>query len=249
MKKRLVSLAVAAAVAVGASTLATAPAGAATPRPAGADAVHVRPNVDPATVIAIIQAAYSAYKTFIQGGQSGQAATSQIIAAINSAKTEIINHIDAVATAQAKACAQEAVVDFPSFDALTPDNQQNFALNVTSCVTLIDSLLSTVVDKAAVDQLGFSADSIGPIALIVRSRTGLSNTTFVPVLIDANQQAVTQLAPVCHSVIQEGRPMSVCVSYNGDSGGPDPLALAQREAGQNTDWAMARSVLPTLTSL
>jgi hypothetical protein len=219
---------------------------AAGPRPARSASATA---IDPGTIITIIKGAYSIYKSFSQGGQSGQAATAQIIAAINSARTDIINHIDAIATAQAKACALAAVVDFPNFEALTPDNRQLFALNATSCVTLIDSLLSTVSDKAAIDQLGFALNSIGPIALIVRSRTNLTNTGLVPVLVHANQRVKSVLAPVCRKIPEGNIIEFMCFSYNGDRGGPDTAEAAQAEAGRRTSWSVAQAVLPTLTSL
>ena len=233
MKRRLsratVAMALVASVAFGA-----APARAATP----------------AQVIAAIQAAYGAYKSFVQSNLSTQEATTQILNAINSAKIEIISHIDAVATAQARACAQEAVIDFADFDTLTPDNKQAFALSTTGCVTLIDSLLSAVTDKAAADQLGFAIDSIGPIALIVRSRTGLSNTGLVPVLVHANQTIVTVLTPTCTPRIIEGRTQWTCRVYGDHVDGPEPsLTLAQRLAAARTSRPLAQAVLPTLTSV
>jgi hypothetical protein len=242
-------LSLAAAIAIGAAVLGACPAHAAPAQPA-TPAGAVRTTLDPGTIITIIKGAYDIYKSFTQGGQSAQAATTQIIAAINSAKIDIINHIDAIAAAQARACAAEAVIDFADFEALTPDNKQNFALNATSCITLIDSLLTAVSDKAAVDQLGFALDSVGPIALIVRSRTGLTNTGLVPVLVHANQQTQNVLVPTCRPVVIERRTEWVCSSYNGDQAGPDvPLSFVQSIAGQRTSWAVARAVLPTLITL
>jgi hypothetical protein len=178
--------------------------------------------VTPGEVIAAIQAAYGAYKSFTQSNLSVQEATTQILAAINTAKIEIISHIDAIATAQARACAEEAVIDFADFDALTPDNKQAFALSTTGCVTLIDSLLTAVTDKAAADQLGFAIDSIGPIALIVRSRTGLSNTALVPALVHANQTIVTVLTPTCTSRVIEAAPSGPAVCTSATSPVPSP---------------------------
>lgn len=247
MKTRMLSLV--AAIVTGAALLGAGPAQAAPAEPA-APAGAARTTVDPGTLVMIIKGAYDVYKAFTQGGQSGQAATAQIIAAINSARTDIINHIDAIAAAQARACAQAAVINFADFEALTPDNKQNFALNATSCVTLIDSLLAAVSDKAAADQLGFALDSVGPIALIVRSRTGLTNPGLVTVLVHANQRVQSVLAPSCHPVIIERFTEWACSSYNGDHAGPDiPFSSVQAAAGRRTSWAVARAVLPTLTAL
>jgi len=234
-------LGVVATLAIGATALGGSPAVAATTRPA---------RVDPATVVAVLKGAYDIYKSFIGGGSSGAAATAQIIAAINSARTDIINHIDAVATAQAKACAQDAVIEFADFEALTPDNKQGFAINATQCVTLIDSLTTAVSDKAAVDQLGFALNSVGPIALTARARTGLSNPGLVTTLRHANTQVQGVLVPTCHTVTIERHTEWVCNSYNGDQFGPDvPLVVVQAKAGQRTSWAVAVAVLPTLNTL
>jgi hypothetical protein len=206
--------------------------------------------VTPAAVIAAIQAAYSLYKAVVANGLSVQDATKQILAAINGAKVEIISHIDAVATAQARACAEEVVIDFADFDVLSTDNKQAFALSATSCVTLIDSLLSVVTDKAAADQLGFAIDAIGPITLIVRSRTGLSNTGLIPSLVRPNQRVITVVTPVCNSRFIEGRTQWWCTAYNGDTSGVEPsLSLAQREASVRTSRPLAQAVLPTLNTL
>jgi hypothetical protein len=250
VKKRVIGLVVAVLVAASLG-LGAAPASAQTagPRPASSDTV-VRPAVDPGTIITIIKGAYDIYKAFTSGGSSGQAATNQILAAINSARTDIINHIDAIATAQARACAQEVVIDFDSFEALTTDNKQAFALGATSCLTLINSLQSAVTDKPSLDQLGFTLDFVGPIVLIVRARTGLSNTGITPTLLQGNQQTLSVMAPSCHGFVQEGHTQWICTAYNGDVGGAEPsLSLAQREAGARTSWAMARAVLPTIQAL
>ncbi|WP_432842033.1 hypothetical protein [Dactylosporangium sp. CA-092794] len=247
MKKRMLGLLVAAVVAAPIA-LGASPALAAEPRktaqPAGAQPADI------GTIITVISTAISAYKAFTSSTSSGSVATAQIIAAINSAKAEIISHIDAVATAQARACAEEAVIDFADFEALTPDNKQSFALNVTSCVTLIDSLLTVVVDKGALDQLGYSQDEIAPVALMARARTGLTNTNLAAVLVHSNQTIISVLAPSCSSHVIEGRPQYTCIAYNGTTGGPEPsLSLAQNEAGANISWRMARNLLPTFQTL
>jgi hypothetical protein len=240
----VVALAVIGTVAFGAG-----PANAAPAKPTASTSA-VRPAVTVAAVIAIVKGAYDLYKSFLAGGLSVQDATNQIIAAINSAKTEIINHIDAIATASARACAQEIVIDFDSFNVLSPDNQQLFARDATSCLTLINSLQSAVTDKPSLDQLGWTLDFVGPIALIVRSRTGLGNTAITPILVSGNRTTIAVMAPSCHSFIQEGRSMWNCTAYNGDTSGAEPsFNLAQREAGANISWAMAQSVLPTVASL
>ncbi len=206
--------------------------------------------VDPATIAALIQAAYSAYKSFASGAQSAQVATQQILAAIKQATDVIVSHIDAIATASVRSCAQSAVLDFPNFDVLTLDNQQAFALNATSCVTLADSLLGTVTDKGAIDQLGFALNAVGPIALITRGRVGLNNTGLMPILNSANQVVLNQLTPTCFIFHEPGAPNLIqCDAYNGDSD-QEPAGqkmLAMKTAAANTSWPIAQIVLPLLT--
>jgi hypothetical protein len=207
--------------------------------------------VDPATIALVIQTAYSAYKSFAGGAQSAQVATQQILAAIQQARDAIISHIDAVATASVRSCALSAVIDFPNFDVLTLDNQQAFALNATSCVTLADSLLGTVTDKGAIDQLGFALNAVGPIALITRGRVGLNNTALMPVLNRSNQVAFNQLTPTCQVIHEVGNPVHeiLCTAYNGDSDQETVgmKALAMAEAAANTSWPVAKVALPLLT--
>lgn len=247
LKKRMLSLVIAAVVA-GPVALGVAPAQAATSHQIEQQATPRSSDIG--TFITAISTALSDYQQFLVGEATTIAATKAIIQVILNAEATIISHIDAIATAQAQACAEAAVVNFQDFQTLTLDNQQAFALDVTNCVTLIDSLLTAVADPGAVDQLGFALNSIGPIALITRASTGLADTGLITVLVHSNQTTLTRLAPACSSRIIEGRTQWTCHAYNGDQGGPEPsFALAQREAAANTSWALSNAVLPTLNSL
>ncbi|TYK50874.1 hypothetical protein [Actinomadura decatromicini] len=244
MLRKLIGVGVALAVAV---TATAGPAGAATFKEANS---KVQPSVDPATVAAAIKAAYDAYKTFAGGGSSA-AATAQIIAAIQSAQRDIINHIDAVAAADARACAHSAVINFPDFDNLTTDNKQNFALNATSCITQINSLMSAVTSGAALDQLGFSVNAVGPIALMARSKAGLHNDTLIPVLRESNQKIRTSLTPRCSQLYDADshKKLWFCTAYNGNRGDSIIQARAQEDAMVNTSWEVAQTTLTQLTGL
>jgi hypothetical protein len=202
------------------------------------------------TIITVVKAAYSAYQMFAGGDLSVRQATMQILNAIYSAKTEIMGRIDAVAAAQARACAQDAVLDFENFDAYSRDSQEAFAMAARSCVNLIDSLLATGPDKAAADQLGFALQAVGPIMLIVRSRVGVSNASMVPVLVRSTQAVITQLTPTCSSRLIEGRTQWTCSVYGDHRDGPEPSrALAQRLAAARTSRPVAQAVLPQLSDL
>jgi hypothetical protein len=203
-------------------------------------------------IIAVVQQAYSLYRSLTQHSISMQEATSQMLAAINSARTEIIAHVDAVAAAEVRACAQSAIIDFADFEAFTPDNQQALARDATSCVTLAQSLLSVVSDKAAVNELGFAMDSVGPIALVARTRSGLSNGSLLSLLTTGNQALTTRLYPSCRQhyearVFDHWR----CVAFNGDSRiglNPDDPTDAADGATSNTSRKVAQVVLPLLVA-
>lgn len=247
VKRRLITGIVALTLAI-TTTMGMTP-----PRATASSATNptAHPHVDVATIAAAVKIAYEAYQAATSGGTSLKAAVSQILAAIQSAQTAIINHIDAIAVANARACAQNAVVDFPNFEVLTPDNQQAFAVAATACVDLINSLVATVTDRSAQDQLGFSVNAVGPIALITRSRAGLSNTSFVPVLRSTNQQISTDLAPSCSFIFDpdfQGK-VWACVAYNGNFQEDPNRQKAQNLAATDTSWLVANNVLTQLAGL
>lgn len=217
-------------------------------------AAAVRPNVDPATVVAVIKQIYSLYQQFIAGGSSGltlQQAVSEIEAQIQSSQTAIINEIDQVAAANVRACAESAVINFADLNAFTPDTLQIFALNATDCVTQANSLLSAVTDKAAIDEVGFAMNSVGPLALMARIKAGLTTPALKAVLVSGENTLISALLPSCtkQNVGDPGHPFYDwdCIAYNGTEAEGKPLAAAQNAATANTSRAVAQAALPTLS--
>jgi hypothetical protein len=244
MRARLIrGIAVAAAAAI-IGVVVAAPARAA---PAQAAPPATTAVVPIGQIITVVQQAYSLYRSFTQHSISVQEATSQILAAIDSARTQIMAHVDAIAAAQARACARSTLIDFTDFDAFTPDNQQAFARDATGCLLLADSLLRTVTDKAAINELGLAFDAVGPIALVARARTGLSNGALLPVLVDTNRALTTLLYPRC-TPHYEGRLFDewYCVAFNGDDATNYYRANAADWATRNTSRYLAQAVLPLL---
>ncbi|HKS99886.1 MAG TPA: hypothetical protein VJT31_10180 [Rugosimonospora sp.] len=242
MKRRLLRAGTAAALAIGIVLPGTA-------QPAQADV---------GSVIGIIKEIYSLYQQFAKGGSSGptlQQAIQQIEAAIQSAQNAIISQIDRVAAAGVQACATSAVINFADINALTPDNLQAFALDTTSCVTQANSLISAVTDKAATDMLGFALNTVGPLALMARTKAGLSTPDLKTVLVGGNNTLVTALLPDCQHVDESGGEPGVphfflweCTAYNGDMGAAKARAASENAATQNTSRAVAQAVLPGLQS-
>ncbi|MFV2099275.1 hypothetical protein ACFHW1_28025 [Micromonospora sp. LOL_014] len=110
-------------------------------------------------IIGAAKAAYELYKEY-KDGDSLEEATTKIIKTINDAKTEILSQVDRLATAQAKSCARSAIIDFNDIKTFNQTTVQAYARDTTACVTLIDSLLEVVTDKASADQLGFTLNTV-----------------------------------------------------------------------------------------
>ena len=183
------------------------------------------------TVVGVIEAVYSLYQKFFSGGSGLEQAVAQINAQIQSAKTAIIDEMDLIAAANVKACAESAVINFADIDALTPDNLQAFALDTTSCVTLANSLLGAVTDKAAIDEIGFAMNTVGPLALMARAKAGPTTPALKAVLVAGDNTLIASLnTDNCTSEVVNlpsggtGR-LWDCIAYNGDEG--SGLALAQ----------------------
>jgi hypothetical protein len=224
-------------------------------------------QADAGTVIAVVKQIYSLYQQFAGGGSGGPTlaqAIQQITAAIQSAQTAIISQINLVATANVRACATSAVINFADINALTPDNLQNFALQTTDCVTLAKSLIDVVTaDKAATDQLGFAMNTVGPLALMARTKAGLTTPALKTVLIAGENTLITALLPPCRREDASGGEPGVphvfewiCTAYNGDEGdvlirpinAATARATSENQATRNTSRAVAQAVLPQLNS-
>jgi hypothetical protein len=226
--------------------------------------------VTPGEVVGAAKAAYQVYQMF-NGGQLTLAdAKAQIVSAINAARTQIVAHIDAIATAEVQACAMSAVINVADIQAMSPDTLQVFALNTTDCVAHANTLLNVTTDKAAIDQLGFALNTVGPIALVARATAGLTTPATKSTLITANNTLITRLAPSCTATplwgdSAPGEPVEVmlrCIAYNGHEGYDSAVAFIRRgrplppfnytyattEAMAGTSYEVAKAVLPVLNA-
>jgi hypothetical protein len=238
MKSRLIRIGTAALMAVGVTVPLTA-------LPAQADV---------ATVIAVVKVIYSVYQQFTSGGgPTLEQAIQQITGEIKSSQDAIVSQIDLVATAGVQACASSAVINFADIDALSPDSLQAFALDATSCVTQADSLIDVVTDKAATDNLGFAMNVVGPLALMARTKAGLTTPSLKSVLVAGDNTVISKLIPDCELIdLNGGEPGAPhiyrydCVAYNGNEARAKLEADAQDKATSNTSRAVAQAALPLL---
>ncbi|MGW5050410.1 hypothetical protein [Actinokineospora sp. NPDC004072] len=247
MRRRLRNGVVAAMVAVAVATTGTVQAPA-------AQAEGVRAQIDIGAIIGAAKGLVDLWKSFQGGGLSIEAATRQILAAIEAAKTDIIAHMDRLAAAEARACATRHVIELADIERFSPDTLQAWAQNATACVTQIDALLGVVTDKASIDGLGMALDVVGPIALIARSRAGFSTSGLLAVLVSGNNKVISAIMPQCYFVSGFNPPYitrSVCVAYNGDRAEvlnqyyDDNLRL---QAMRNTSWVVAKYAAPRFSS-
>jgi hypothetical protein len=225
--------------------------------------------VDIGTITAVInagRAAYGLWKDFTGGGKDLEEATALIIAEIDKAEAAILSHIDLIAAAEARACSRHAVVELADIDTFDQTTMRSWAQQVTACVTLIDSLASTVGDQAAIDQLGFALNSVGPIALVARARAGFTTTALTAVLIAGNTTIASRIDPPCPMTTTKigwtrTRFTWTCTAHNGDSSSvslekhvtegrtppPTPDLLPHKtHAARNTSEPLALSVIPFL---
>jgi hypothetical protein len=221
-------------------------------------------------IIDLANGAVTLVKSVLGGllaGDQLHSAVQQIVAAVEAAKTEIISHIDAIATAEVQACARHHVIEFADIDRFTPDVLQGWAQDATGCATLADSTLRVVVDKAAADNLGFALNVIGPIALAARAEAGFRTFGLMTTLRGGNETIVVKLAPACRLTITPTPVIGLtvhnytCQEYNGDTAAASALyhgatpvnkpineSQVQAEAAQHTTRAVATAVLPALSS-
>jgi hypothetical protein len=225
--------------------------------------------VDPGTVIAAVKFAYEAYKQLSGGGLTLDQATQKIIDAVNGAKTEIITHIDEIAVAQVRSCARSAVIDLADIRAMSQDTLQAFARDTTACATLAEAQANAVQAKSAVDQLGYAINTVGPIALLARTRAGFSATLLRSTLVNANNTVIAKLTTSCHASPLWGdsppggnvEVMLECTVYPGHSGAdwiivpglrrnrPLPTfdyTIPRAEAQRTTSYPLAQAALASL---
>jgi hypothetical protein len=217
----------------------------------------------------IANKAVTLVKNILGGGVSDadlKNAVAQIVAAVNTAKTQIMSHIDAITAAEVSACARHHVIEFADIDRFSTDTLQSWAQAATGCATLAQSMVGTVTDKAAADNIGLALNVVGPIALAARARAGFSTLGLIDTLRTGNLTILTAVAPACTwtsvatPVIGVFLRTYTCTAYNGEQASASGLynrlgqpvgipineAQIQAQATSHTGRALAVAVLPIL---
>jgi hypothetical protein len=225
--------------------------------------------VVPWAQIAVAVASY-----LFSGGGSGdlQRAKQEIIAAINASRQDILNHIDAIAAADVRACNQAATTLVAQIDLMDPFTLAGFVLDAVNCSALSSAYFDAVQSPAAADNIGNLMGSIYSIAMVGFAKLGFPTVDLLDDLIASYESVVVRLVPTCHeSAIREyddrGRLFYMeiqytCTAYNGDVGYDDEIyyrgklvgdrlnrAAVANQATRNTSRAVAQNALPTLKAL
>jgi hypothetical protein len=114
------------------------------------------------------------------------------------------------------------------------------------------ALLGALTDKAAIDEVGFAMNTVGPLALMARLKAGLTTPALKAVLVAGENSLISLLLPTCTRT-NEGDPGHpffswVCDAYNGAEGDVPNTLLSENEAMANTSWVIAQTELPVLST-
>ncbi|QOC92648.1 hypothetical protein [Micromonospora craniellae] len=205
------------------------------------------------------------------GGGGLEQAKREIIAAVESSKQEILNHIDAIAAADVEACTEAAVTKIAQIDNMPGSLLGPFVNGAVDCAALSNAYLNAVQDPRAADNIGRVMGIIYSIAMVAFAKYGFPVTDLLNGLIRGYENLVVKLAPACRDdTIREydslGRLVTVeithtCVAHNGDSASGTEIYylgrptrtidrnLINKNATRNTSRWIAQESLPTLIPL
>ncbi|MCW6005734.1 hypothetical protein K1W54_14270 [Micromonospora sp. CPCC 205371] len=206
------------------------------------------------------------------GGSEIEAAKREILAALQATKTEINNHIDAIANADVQGCVRGHTLLMENIDLFSEDYIQIWAADVTLCATQATEYFRAVQSLAAADNIAFLMGEIYAIAMLAYGKIGWSVTGLLDNLIAGYEAVVAKLTPPCtHTLEGVGpggpypgntyRAVARCTAYNGDFGmtartvvwpvnsNPFDTAGAQAIASRNTSRPVAQDALPRLRAL
>jgi hypothetical protein len=269
VKKRLLIRAAAGILAATIGLVGVAQPAPAAPRQAAAANANVMAFDWIGAVIAVAGALYGGGG----GGGNLDAAVQQIMAAIEASEANILNHIDAIASAEVKACARAHAIELSDIDNMSTSVRQLWAQEATRCAALATSYLDAVVSRNSVDNLGHVIGEIYAIAIAARVKANLHNGVDLLLRdqVRSYEVVVAKLAPSCSEqryveYDTYGRVVTVevhytCVAYNGDQatdhelyhlgrlvGPPLNRDAVANHATRNTSRAVALEALPRLRS-
>jgi hypothetical protein len=246
-------------------------------QPVHAAPTDVRPlAVDPYSII--IEIGINLLSHAFSGGGVSQAelaqAVAQITAQIEQTKTDIINHVDAIASAEVQACARTNTIEFASINSMSRTVLQLWAQSATACATRATAYLHALTSPAAVDNIGWLVGEIFTIVIAARTKGGLTEGLDLVRQdeISAFETVVNKLTPDCQTAVwwPGGGPDPdadsyheyTCKAYTGRQSRftelyqagtlvtpPVDLAAMKDEAARGTSWSAAVAALASLRAV
>ncbi|MGC9669476.1 hypothetical protein ACNTMW_23350 [Planosporangium sp. 12N6] len=208
------------------------------------------------------------------GVSSGElnAAVQQVVGAVGAAKTEILNHIDAIASAEVQSCARHHAIEFTDINNMNAAVLQSWAQDATACATKATSYVTAVQSAKAAGDIGFLLGEIYAIAVAARTKAGLVNGIdyLIRDQVRAYDVVVTKTAPQCKTIWYTwGDPVYTwysevtytCTAYDGERVGateywygsqieqPIDYAWVESYSCRNTSRPIAIDAIPRLRAI
>ncbi|MFC7247114.1 FG-GAP repeat domain-containing protein [Catellatospora aurea] len=188
---------------------------------AGASPAQALTLEEAGKVIEYAQKAYEIYKGLQGGPTELELATERVLDAVADARDAIISEVDGIGAADVRACTNSAVADVENLPVMSTTLLESFATNATLCTNLAAQYINAFSDRSAVNDVAFAMNTVGPLALIARSRLNLSSATLTSQIAAANSANIQRLTPACTAtpVSEGGRIREYrqrCVAFHGE---------------------------------
>ena len=221
--------------------------------------------IDVNKIVEALKVAYDIYKKLDGKELSLDDATTKIMKAIESAKTDIIDHMDVLKNADAEACTKDVIRHSANLKGMTQTEVRDLAYEALACMDLLETLIPKYQSKEAIDMAGLALNALTPVALIIQKRAEFwpNVRTIANIARNSNNSIIQLLEPSCSENWlhgdSSGKIMEVvvtCTAYNGDKGVESTFVpggnvpLAHKNAGnmatRSTSRKVAQTVLPLL---
>jgi len=151
-----------------------------------------------------INVAVSVAGSLFGGGGGGgvtpadlERAKQEILGAIRDSQREILNHIDAIAAADVRACLRSGTLLMPTIDQMDEYTLPVFMQNSINCATLSSAYFDAVQDLAAADNIARLMGEIYSIAMVSFAKLGFDATFLLDDLIGSYESVLNKIKPWC----------------------------------------------------
>ncbi|MGN9913176.1 hypothetical protein ACTMTJ_37115 [Phytohabitans sp. LJ34] len=223
-----------------------------TATPARAEVVPAPPPAGPVITVVISISSFFEEEEEELSAQEVALLIRESIGAIDTARAEVQQHLDARIAADVNVTLAAARIEMLDYAAWRDDEIALWenARKFNTWANNASAYLGAVQSRAAEDKLGLAVNTLYPLAVMLRVDAGAVNGAreLLRDQIDINRWLVDRLAPACHQTQQHYE----CVGYDGTTvREAEPTTEEKKQeikfrAGQHTSWAVATRVLPEL---